>query len=66
MVEAVGAGDFTGDPGGGGDPDGAGGGVEPLLSDEEPSLEGEWERLVPLLFSIMAKRRRQENPKRKE
>jgi hypothetical protein len=52
------------DPGGSEDPDDADGGVEPLLSDEEPSLEGERERLVPLLSSIVAKRRRGEkNPK---
>jgi hypothetical protein len=37
-----------GDPGGGGDPDGTGGGVEPSLGEEEPSLEGERARLVPL------------------
>jgi hypothetical protein len=30
-----------GDPGDGGDPDSVGGGVEPPLGDEEPSLEGE-------------------------
>jgi hypothetical protein len=30
-----------GDPGGGGDPDIVGGGVEPLLGEEESSLEGE-------------------------
>jgi hypothetical protein len=36
-----------GDPGGGGDPDGIGGRVEPPLGDEEPSLEGEREHLVP-------------------
>jgi hypothetical protein len=53
-----------GDPSGGGDPDIASG-VEPPLSDEESSLEGERERLVPLLSSIVAKRRgREENPTR--
>jgi hypothetical protein len=52
------------DPSGGGDPDNTGGGVEPPLGDEEPSLEGERERLVSLLSSIVAKRRgREENPK---
>jgi hypothetical protein len=53
-----------GDPSGGGDPDSAGGGVKPPLGDEEPSLEGERDRLVPLLSSIVAKRRREENPNR--
>jgi hypothetical protein len=52
-----------GDPDGNEDPDDAGGGVEPPLSDKEPSLVGEQERLVPLLSSIVAKRRREENPK---
>jgi hypothetical protein len=53
-----------GGPSGGEDLDGAGEGVEPPLGDEEPSLEGEQEHLVPLLFSIVAKRRRGvENPK---
>jgi hypothetical protein len=51
------------DPGGGGDPDSASGGVEPPLGKEEPSLEGERERLVSLLSFIMAKKRREENPK---
>jgi hypothetical protein len=46
----------NGDPGGGEDPNGAGDGVEPQLGNEDPSLEGERERLVPLLCSIMAKR----------
>jgi hypothetical protein len=54
----------NGDPGGGGDPDSIDSGVEPPLSDVEPSLEGEQERLVLLLFSIVDKRRREENPKR--
>jgi hypothetical protein len=45
-----------------------GDGVAALLEDdEEPSLEGERECLVPLLSSIVAKRRRrEENPKGKE
>jgi hypothetical protein len=52
--------------GGGGDPDNTGGGVEPPLGEEEPSLEGDREHLVPLLSSIVAKRRgREENPKAK-
>jgi hypothetical protein len=46
-----------GDPDGGGDPDSASGGIEPPLDEEEPSLEGEQERLVPLLCSIVTKRR---------
>jgi hypothetical protein len=55
------------EPGGSEDPDGASGGVEPPLSDEEPSVEGERECLVPLLSSIVAKRRRrEEKPKREE
>jgi hypothetical protein len=55
-----------GDPCGGGDPDSVSGGVEPPLNDEEPSLDGERECLVPLMSSsIVAKRRRrEENPKR--
>jgi hypothetical protein len=53
-----------GDPDGSEDPDGASGGVEPPLGVEEPSLEGERERLVSLLSTIVAKRRRrEENPK---
>jgi hypothetical protein len=56
----------NGDPSGGGDPDGADSEVEALLGDEDPSLEGGWGRLVPLLSSIMVKRRRKEkNPKQK-
>jgi hypothetical protein len=43
----------NGDPGGGGDLDGAGGGVLVSLGDGLPSLEGERECLVPLLFSIV-------------
>jgi hypothetical protein len=55
-----------GDPGGGGHLDSVGGGVESPLGEEEPFLEGERERLVPLLYSIMAKRRgREENPKQR-
>jgi hypothetical protein len=41
--------------------------VELLLGEEEPSLDGERECLVPLLSSIMAKRRgREENPKERQ
>jgi hypothetical protein len=54
---------FDGDPDGGGDSDIASGGVELSLGEEEPSLEGEREHLVPLLSSIVPKRRgREENP----
>jgi hypothetical protein len=42
------------EPGGGGDLDGDGGGIEALLG-EEDSSEGEHERLVPLLSSIVNK-----------
>jgi hypothetical protein len=42
-----------GDPGGGGDPDGASRGVLVSLGDGLPSLEGEHERLVSLLSSIV-------------
>jgi hypothetical protein len=53
-----------GDLGGGGDPDNADDGVELPLGEEEPSLGGERERLVPLLSFIVVKRRRkEENPK---
>jgi hypothetical protein len=53
-----------GDPSGGGDPDSTDSGIEPLLGEEEPSLEGERECLIPLLSSIVAKRRmRERNPK---
>jgi hypothetical protein len=41
-----------GDPGGGGDPDGAGGGVFASSGREFPSVEGERSRLTPLLSSI--------------
>jgi hypothetical protein len=41
------------DPGGDGDPDGADGGFLMSLGDGIPSLEGERERLVPLLSSIV-------------
>jgi hypothetical protein len=47
------------DPGGGGDPDVTGSGVETLLGGEEPSLKGEQELLLSLLSSIVAKRRRE-------
>jgi hypothetical protein len=43
----------NGDPGGDEDLDSADGGVEALLGDEEPSLEGERERLVSLLSSTV-------------
>jgi hypothetical protein len=43
-----------------GNPDSAGGGVKPPLDEEEPSLEGERELLIPLVSSIVAKRRRRE------
>jgi hypothetical protein len=42
----------NGDPGGGGDPDGTGG-VLVSLGDGLPSLEGERERLMHLLSSII-------------
>jgi hypothetical protein len=42
-----------GDPGGGGDPDGTGGGALVLLGGELPSTEGERSRLRPLLSSIV-------------
>jgi hypothetical protein len=41
-----------GDPGGGGDSDGFGGGVLVSPSKGLPSAEGERSHLVPLLFSI--------------
>jgi hypothetical protein len=40
------------DPGGGGDPDGISEGVLASLGEGLPSVEGECERLVPLLYSI--------------
>jgi hypothetical protein len=43
-----------GDPDDDGDPDGANGGVLVSLGDGLPSLEGEHERLVPLLSSIVS------------
>jgi hypothetical protein len=46
--EEISSGDFSG----GGDPEGAGGGVLAPLGDGLPSLEGERECLVPLLSSI--------------
>jgi hypothetical protein len=53
----------NGDPSGGGDPEGADGGIGALLRDGLPSLE-ERARLVPLLSSIVHKRRaRKVNPK---
>jgi hypothetical protein len=55
-----------GDPSGGGDPEDVGGGVGALPGDRLPSLEGKRARLVPLLSSIVRKRRaRKVNPKRK-
>jgi hypothetical protein len=42
-----------GDVSGGGDPDGASGGVLSPSSNELPPLEGERARLVPLLSSIV-------------
>jgi hypothetical protein len=56
-----------GDPGGGGNPEGAGNGVETLLDNGLPSIEGErgrpfiegeCGRLVPLLSSIVLKQRK--------
>jgi hypothetical protein len=41
-----------GDPGGGGDPDGASGGVSASSGKGLPLAEGEGSRLVPLLSSI--------------
>jgi hypothetical protein len=58
---------FDGDPSGGGDPEISDGGIEPPLGEEESSLEGERERLVPLLSSIVAKRReRERKPKQSQ
>jgi hypothetical protein len=52
-----------GDPGGGGDPNETGGGVLASLGDRHPSAEGEHERLVPLLSSIVSNSRAREgNP----
>jgi hypothetical protein len=45
-----------GDPGGSRDPKIVDRGVEPPFDEEEPSLEGEREHLVPLLSSVVAKR----------
>jgi hypothetical protein len=42
-----------GKPGGGGDPDGEGSGVEALLGEEEGPLAVERECLVPLLSSVV-------------
>jgi hypothetical protein len=44
-----------GDPGSGGDSDGAGGGVATLLGDEEPPFEGSRGHLIPLLSSNVVK-----------
>jgi hypothetical protein len=53
-----------GDFRGGGDPEGASGGVLALLGKELPSLDGERARLMPLLSSIVHKpRARKVNPK---
>jgi hypothetical protein len=53
-----------GNPGGGGDPDGAGGGVLASLDEGLPSVEGERSRLMPLLSSIGGLQRASErNPK---
>jgi hypothetical protein len=41
-----------GDPGGGGDPDGAGERVLTSLGEGLPFAEGDRERFVPILFSI--------------
>jgi hypothetical protein len=58
---------FDGDPGGGGNPDGADGGVSASLGEGLPSVEGEHGHLVPLLSSIASKLRAGErNPKRKK
>jgi hypothetical protein len=55
---------FDGDPSGGGDPEGARGGVGALLGNGLSSLEGERACLVSLLFSIVCKwRARKINPK---
>jgi hypothetical protein len=55
-----------GDPGGGGDLESVDGGIELPLGEEEPSLEGEPERLVPLLSFIVDKTRgKEENPKQR-
>jgi hypothetical protein len=54
---------FGGDPSGGGDPEGANDGVGTLLGDGLRSLEGEHDRLVPLLSSIALKRRKREKGK---
>jgi hypothetical protein len=53
----------SGDPSGGGDPNGADGGVGTLLGNGLPSLEGECERSVPLLSSTVPKRRKREKGK---
>jgi hypothetical protein len=54
----------SGDVSGGGDPEGAGGGVLAPSGDRLPSLEGERACLVPLLSSIDCKQRaRKVNPR---
>jgi hypothetical protein len=53
-----------GDPGGGGDPDGADSGVLASLDGGLPFAEGERSRLMPLLSSIVGKQKaRERNPK---
>jgi hypothetical protein len=55
------------DPGGGGDPNGAGGGVLASLGEGLNSAEGVRGRLVPLLYSIASELRVGErNPKREK
>jgi hypothetical protein len=55
------------DPGGGGDLDGTDRGVLASLGDVLHSLEGEHERLMPLLSSIATETRaRKEDPERKK
>jgi hypothetical protein len=57
----------NGDPGRGGDPDGADGGVLASLGEGLPSAEGERGCLVPLLSSIDSKPRvGKRNPKQEE
>jgi hypothetical protein len=54
-----------GDPGSGGDPEGASGGVRALLGHGVLSLEGEHGHSVPLLSSIVLEWRKSKvNPKR--
>jgi hypothetical protein len=49
-----------GDPGGGGDPDGADGGAFASLGEGLPSREGERSRLMPLWSSIDGEKRARE------